>query len=76
VKVSLYHSVRPQDGSEVLPEGEYDVDQVEWISRHYSADDEPLNVGLAIFVVTSGERAGPRRRIGVVREVKAEGKAP
>ena len=63
MRVNLYQHVRSQDGSPVLPTGEYEVVSLKWISKAVDAAN-----GMATFIVATGPHANDIiRRVGVVR---------
>ena len=59
MRVTVCQAVHPSDGSRVLPEGEYEVSELRYISRGGGR-------GLATFVIAEGPEASATRRIGVV----------
>lgn len=69
MKVALYDTVKPSDGSETLPRGTYEISEVRWISYR---DLGGHHRGVATFVVTEGEHASSRRRIGCVTDEPGE----
>lgn len=74
-KIFLYQEIKPQDRSETLPRGTYEVDDINWITAApWDLDnEEEVHGGMATFVVASGPLASPKRRIGMVVEEEFEG---
>ena len=64
-KIALFDTVKPNDDSEVLPRGLYEVDEIKWISYRTVNSH---NRGAATFVVVSGPHASSRRRIGCITD--------